>query len=319
MDEIDDLNGPLDLYRRWEQQQWAATELDFSVDRQHWLMIDRSGRDDLTGFFAGFFVGEQAVTDTLAPLVMAAPSEESRLFLATQLVDEARHSYFFSRFYSDVLGVNGSMSAALKQARAWTETDSFHQIFDIDLIRSTDAVRRDPADYAAWVEAITLYHMLIEGVLALVGQRQLLRMLKLWDILPAFRSGFMAVARDESRHVSFGVWALKQAVESGLETHIHKAIDHSLSPCMRVYANPNERLAISSEMPKALREQIDFRRRWKFGIDSLCKRLGSAGVDEDYLRNLDSRSWDVINEAVNEYEKTWSEEHPVRLFDRGEL
>ncbi|MEO7803762.1 MAG: hypothetical protein ABIS18_04845, partial [Actinomycetota bacterium] len=153
----------------------------------------------------------------------------------------------------------------------------------------------------------------------LVGQRQLLKMLKLWGILPAFRSGFMAVTRDESRHVAFGVWALQQAVESGHETHIHKAIDRSIASCLRVYANPKERLSISPEMPKALREQIDFRKRWKFGIESLCKRLRAAHVDEDYLRNLDSRSWEIINQAVTDYESNWNEEHPVRLFDRGEL
>ncbi|MEO7818357.1 MAG: ribonucleotide-diphosphate reductase subunit beta, partial [Actinomycetota bacterium] len=179
MDEIDDLYvqiddlarerpGPLELYRRWEQQQWSATELDFSVDRQHWAMIEPAGQDDLMGFFAGFFVGEQAVTDTLSPLVMGAPSEESRLFLATQLVDEARHSYFFARFYSDVLGQKGTMAETLNEARGWTETDSFNQIFNIDLIESTEAVRLDPTDYSTWVEAITLYHMLVEGVLALV-------------------------------------------------------------------------------------------------------------------------------------------------------
>ena len=36
-----------------------------------------------------FFQGEQAVTDTLAPWITAAPTEEMRLFLSTQVADEA--------------------------------------------------------------------------------------------------------------------------------------------------------------------------------------------------------------------------------------
>ncbi|MBO0702902.1 MAG: hypothetical protein J2P38_08215, partial [Candidatus Dormibacteraeota bacterium] len=31
-----ELPGPIDLYRRWETQQWQATALDFEVDRRQW-------------------------------------------------------------------------------------------------------------------------------------------------------------------------------------------------------------------------------------------------------------------------------------------
>ncbi|MEA2461274.1 MAG: ribonucleoside-diphosphate reductase beta chain, partial [Actinomycetota bacterium] len=67
---------PLDLYHRWENQNWSTQDLDFSQDVEQW--------NSMTGVFAGlrdelqrsltlFFVGEQAVTDTLSPLVHAAP------------------------------------------------------------------------------------------------------------------------------------------------------------------------------------------------------------------------------------------------------
>jgi len=107
---------PLDLYNRWEKQNWKTQDLDFSEDRQHWdsmTGVFEGFREELQRSFTLFFVGEQAVTDTLSPLVHAAPDEQSRIFLSTQLVDEARHSVFFSRFFSDVIGIRGGLSEAL--------------------------------------------------------------------------------------------------------------------------------------------------------------------------------------------------------------
>ena len=54
-----------------------------------------------------FFYGEDRVADTLAPYVTAAPTEEQSYFLATQQVDEVRHSIFFHRFFKEVIGVGG--------------------------------------------------------------------------------------------------------------------------------------------------------------------------------------------------------------------
>src|SRR2546429_6345378 len=108
-----ELPGPVDLYQRWERQQWSASAIDFSADREQWQSLPASVRDQLEGTFGGFFYGEQAVTDTLSPLLMGAPDEEHRLFLSTQVVDEARHSYFFARVYHDVLGVPGGLRGAL--------------------------------------------------------------------------------------------------------------------------------------------------------------------------------------------------------------
>ena len=54
-----------------------------------------------------FFYGEDRVADTLAPYITAAPTEEQSYFLATQQVDEVRHSVFFHRFFKEVIGVGG--------------------------------------------------------------------------------------------------------------------------------------------------------------------------------------------------------------------
>ncbi|MDQ3646085.1 MAG: ribonucleotide-diphosphate reductase subunit beta, partial [Actinomycetota bacterium] len=107
---------PLDLYHRWERQQWSTQDLDFSQDALQWQSMEGvfdGIRQELQRTFTLFFLGEQAVTDTLSPLVHAAPDEASRIFLSTQLADEARHTVFFSRFFEEVCGVSGGLSAAL--------------------------------------------------------------------------------------------------------------------------------------------------------------------------------------------------------------
>ena len=167
---------PIDLYHRWEGQNWSTQDLDFSEDKLHWQSLEgpfEGIRIELQRSFTLFFVGEQAVTDTLSPLVHGAPDEGSRIFLSTQLVDEARHTVFFSRFFSDVIGISGGLSEALAVLRDKT-VGGFRQLFDEDLVDATEAVRKDPHDYGAWIEGITVYHLIVEGMLALTGQKFLL-------------------------------------------------------------------------------------------------------------------------------------------------
>ena len=318
---VRELPGPIDLYHRWERQQWSASALDFSVDRQQWGGIHPAIREQLEGTFGGFFFGEQAVTDTLSPLVMGAPDEENRLFLSTQIVDEARHSYFFARLYNDVLGIGQGLGDALKQVgEARSSEGGYGRIFDPhdgELLTLTDAVRLDPRNYAKWVQAITLYHLMVEGLLALPNQRRVLRMLKAADLLPGFRAGFTAVTRDESRHVSYGIWALLQAVRAGHEGDIRTVVDRTLAHCMRVFANPAIKLPDPRTLPA--RTRLDPREQWAFAVESLTKRLRSAGVNPEYVADVDRRAWGIIWDSVARYEAQNAQEHPVRFWERGEV
>jgi hypothetical protein len=44
-----ELPGPIDLYQRWERQQWSASALDFSVDRRQWLTLPAEVHQQLEG------------------------------------------------------------------------------------------------------------------------------------------------------------------------------------------------------------------------------------------------------------------------------
>ena len=109
------------LYELWERQQWATQDLDFSRDREDWHeRFDDEERFQRMYGLSAFFIGEQRVAAELGPMMRAAPDEDMRLFLCTQIADEARHVAFFDRFYSEVgvLRVRGARGAPGRDLRA---------------------------------------------------------------------------------------------------------------------------------------------------------------------------------------------------------
>src|SRR3954467_6473115 len=91
------------LYDLWERQHWTVQELDFTQDRVDWHeRFDEDERFQRMYGISAFFVGEQRVAAELGPIMRAVPDEDMRIFLCTQIADEARHVAFFDRFYSEV-------------------------------------------------------------------------------------------------------------------------------------------------------------------------------------------------------------------------
>jgi ribonucleoside-diphosphate reductase beta chain len=201
------LLGYTELYELWERQQWLTQDLDFSQDRVDWHeRIPEDERYKRMYGLSAFFIGEQKVADELGPIMRAAPTEEMRIFLATQIVDEARHVRFFERFYSEVGVLEGTedLASRLETTREHTN-ESFAELFDGLLKSRVDRLAAEPEDTETLVEAITLYHMVIEGVLALTGQHFIIEYNTVQGTLPGFVEGFSNVARDEHRHIAFGV------------------------------------------------------------------------------------------------------------------
>ena len=57
-------------------------------------------------------------------MMRAAPTEEMRIFLCTQIADEARHVRFFNRFYEEVGVLEADSPRAGSPRRASTSTPS---------------------------------------------------------------------------------------------------------------------------------------------------------------------------------------------------
>jgi ribonucleoside-diphosphate reductase beta chain len=310
--------GPRELYKRWEKQNWVVHELDFTQDRQDWQGIPDELKNEIVFGLQAFFLGEVCVTETLSPMVHAAPTTEDQQFLSTQLVDEARHAIFFEEFFKQVLDIP-SLESLKDDPMFKMYTDpsipGYGRTFFKDLPEVTEAVREDPGDYRKWVTSIVLYHMLIEGMLALYGQRQLLQATRAFNVLPAFRAGFTAVTRDESRHVNYGVYALRKAFEAGLHDHIVESAsmymdapcDLLTRPLEKIVLPPDELMAI---IPEELRTG-DFFEEWAFPTVQLRKRLGGAGIRSEAIDELDLQWFTRIAKNIVEYEERFGEPHPA--------
>jgi ribonucleoside-diphosphate reductase beta chain len=161
---------------------------------------------------SAFFCGEQRVAAELGPIMRAVPDEDMRIFLCTQIADEARHVVFFDRFYSEV-GVleSDTLPGRLDETSEHLNPD-FGVLFDELLHERVERLAREPEDLTALVEAVTMYHMVIEGMLALTGQHFIIDFNERAGTLPAFVEGFTKVARDEHRHVAFGARFLRDMV-----------------------------------------------------------------------------------------------------------
>jgi ribonucleoside-diphosphate reductase beta chain len=223
-----DLLGYRELYSLWERQQWSVGALDFSEDRRDWHQrIDAEERYARMYGLSSFFVGEQRVAAELGPMMWACPEEDMRIFLCTQIADEARHVAFFDRFYSEV----GVLEATELDGRLRETSEhlnpEFGVLFDEMLHSRVQRLAQEPGDTVALVEAVTIYHMVIEGMLALTGQHFIIEYNERVGTLPAFVQGFINVARDEHRHVAFGARFLKDMV--GKDERYRTAIQRTLA------------------------------------------------------------------------------------------
>jgi ribonucleoside-diphosphate reductase beta chain len=217
------------LYQLWERQQWRTQDLDFTQDRLDWHGFPEEERFQRMYGLSSFFIGEQRVAEELGPMMRAAPTEEMRIFLCTQIADEARHVAFFNRFYEEV-GVleSDTLQERLKETSAHLNPQ-FNVLFDELLKGKVDRLARAPEDLETLVEAITLYHMIIEGMLALTGQHFIITYNEENGTLPGFVEGFNNVARDEHRHVAFGARFLREMAEA--DPRYRDAIQRTLVEC----------------------------------------------------------------------------------------
>jgi ribonucleoside-diphosphate reductase beta chain len=264
------------LYQLWERQQWATQDIDFSVDRQQWQeQFSPEERYMRMYGLSSFFVGEQRVAAELGPIMRAVPDEDMRIFLGTQIADESRHVAFFDRFYSEV-GV--LQSDNLQDRLAETSghlNENFGVVFDEMLGQRVDRLAVEPEDTEALVEAITIYHMVVEGMLALTGQHFIIDYNERMGTLPGFVEGFTKVARDEHRHVAFGARFLRdmarqdpayeQAIQRTL-VEIAPAADGVLKP---PWAPEDEDEAVMGASVAEVRQ---------FAMTALSRRLKVIGL-----------------------------------------
>jgi ribonucleoside-diphosphate reductase beta chain len=272
------LHDPQTLYRHWEEQQWSPFEVDLERDTGQWREMAQEDRDLVLWALSSLMVAEERITTKFSGLVGAYGSEEEATFLATQQVDEARHMQFYARYQDEVVADPATIAAHVGRARE-ALSPAFGTIFDELLVNAHERLTAQPADAAAKVEFVTLYHMVIEGTLGLTAFNFITRYLEDSGQLPGFVEGYSKIHHDEQRHIGYGTWFLRDAVgrDPRLADSVRATLRAALPPVAEALTPPDrgdtdwEALGASSD---EIRD---------FAISGLSRRLNIVGVPLDSL------------------------------------
>jgi ribonucleoside-diphosphate reductase beta chain len=294
------------LYRRWERQQWLVATVDPARDRPTWDDLRPFVKQQTLNALAELEVGEVTVTRTLGTLIDNPPTEDDRIYLCTQLADEARHVRFFQTYLQDVCAVGSDAGA---DGGSDVAAD-YAAVFAPALTEVTGRLRNVGSSPEDWYRALVYYHLITEGVLAATALRTT-RFLARRLNLAALDEGLTNVTRDESRHVSFGLKAAQDGVAKGYGQVIKDAHFESIGMAAWVLIGPARhnpspviRMALMSRAAQ-LQQNVDI------AEERLLKQLRLIGMPE--LAETALTAWrQAIDKALDGYEQTWNAPHPIR-------
>jgi ribonucleoside-diphosphate reductase beta chain len=268
------LKDPQALYLDWERAHWAAQDIDLSADFEQWQGLERGARELLHFVLSSLMVAEERISTQFCGLVLAQDDEEEGSYLSTQLVDEVRHMQFYARFQNEVIADPAAIGAHVARARE-VLSEPFKHIFDDALVKAHDRLRLHPGDREAKVDFVTIYHMVLEGTLGIVTSHFLIDLLRERELLPGFADGYGRIASDEQRHIAYGTWFLREAVQA----------DPAMGAVVRgriVDLLPYVAESLSPPGEGALEVlDVDDGALAKFGLDALNRRLRIIGVSLD--------------------------------------
>ncbi|MDQ3987520.1 MAG: hypothetical protein M3280_13610 [Actinomycetota bacterium] len=236
--------SPLDprtLYYRWERQQWEAEKIDLEGDRVSWQEgFDARGRKSILAVLSCCFVQGPKAEDLLVPFVDAVPTEDQQVFMTTHLVDTARRTVFFDRFFSEVVHRRGQGSPR-ETSQLGVANQGVREIVDL-ISENADEVRRTRDVSDELLAGLLLHDVVLEGVTAATAERSLFGRLAELDSLRGLRTGLAALLRDQGRHVQFAVGFVGSYVSprDGRGEALHDALGRSVGLVERVFESAAE-------------------------------------------------------------------------------
>jgi len=187
---------------------WDPCAIDLSRDKEDWAGLEERRRDGLLSLSTLFQAGEEAVTLDLLPLVMWVAQEgwlEEEIYLTSFLWEEAKHTEFFRRWLSAVPGADYDLHDYLNPP--------YQQVFFTELPTAMQRLLHDHSREAL-AQALVTYNIIVEGVLAETGYYAYSRTLERDHYMPGLLQGIQLIARDESRHIRFGIYMLQRLLNA---------------------------------------------------------------------------------------------------------
>ncbi|MFD1513786.1 ribonucleoside-diphosphate reductase [Halomarina rubra] len=218
-------------YNHWDPYEDIPQEM-VDADRQTIIDYDIAEEEfeELMLALALFGAGEEAVTEDLAPLMLALDDVNKQMFVSSQIYDEAKHTQFFDRTWREIIvpaaEAHGFDVTYPTDQRFFNE--EYVELFD----RTETAMERLLTDDTPEnrVKAYCHYHLVVESVLAQTGYYGLQSALSDHgdDIAvgefpnsESVATGIGYIRADEGRHVGFGMHEIRQHVhEDGVDTQV---------------------------------------------------------------------------------------------------
>lgn len=196
-------------------------EVGFEEDREIWNSLEPVEQKQIRYLVSGFLDGEFAVGEDAShhlQRIMGAPcfddNEEMEMYMTMFTLTEHKHTQFLDTYMHEVMG-DQDVFAELNPKRGGAripivQATGLGEIYDRQgQLTARAAHSQDPVDIA---KALTVYHMIVEGLLARGGFYAINKLSKNAP-LPLLNHGFKFISTDEGRHLTHGVEALNELIE----------------------------------------------------------------------------------------------------------
>ena len=177
----------------WEQpvnldEGFVADELIDIYSSSFWNKMNSKEKAEMNRLFSAWRLsqllhGEHGAVLVCGQLANVLPDADTKFFMATQVMDEARHNEFFQRYLTERVG------------QTYDQADTGRELFDFILADSRWYIKTIGLQLIGETFAVALFKMLAD-----TAKDELLR------------EGCKLILRDEARHMGFGMLSLPEQV-----------------------------------------------------------------------------------------------------------
>ena len=274
------------LYENAKRDQWnVSKDIDWStpvdLDRgvfnnglidaygsEYWDKLDDKSRRELNVEFSAWRLsqllhGEAGAMIACSQLVEMVPTTDSKFFMTTQVVDEARHAEVLARYIKEKLG-----------GKFYPVSNNLKSLFDQLIGSSKWYVKTVGLQLVAETLAVSLFRMLAE-----TAQDPLLSVI------------CRRILSDESRHMGFSVLSLPEQIEQLSPAERSEVED---------FTKEALRLVMSGQFPRVAYEAVGFNKSEIDGIARYRTEM-AKGTEQTLFRQIFRR--DMHQQVVANMDK----------------
>ena len=247
------LKKEMKLYHLAKREQWDA-EVDVNWDRP-WARDEGIPEDESRlmrqDFCSQLFLGEQGAFGLCGQILNMIPDMEAKLYVGTQIVDEARHVEAFAKYADYAGGFTTFNPLLIELLTGFVEAETYE-------------------------EKIVGMQVFVEGMIL-----EVFKSVHKDTPCPIMREMLELIIKDESRHANFGVLYLSKKMR-GASPALKRQVEDSISKWAQQFANmmqwenPDVPRGTAEMQARRLESRAEIIQN---GVAGLQERLGMIGLE----------------------------------------